>query len=94
MTQLRLAHVSLPSNSMIFDLMVEDDTHTTLYVKTRYTVYLYDLMSAKEATAMIQLIKDSIDWDLFTQRYNPIKWAKFRQEWPPAMTQPNYNPNF
>jgi hypothetical protein len=94
MTQLNFAHISLPANSMLFDLVVEDEKHTTLYVKTRYTIYLYDVMSPEEARAMIQLIKDSVEWDIFSQRYNPGKWAKFRQEWPPFMTQPNYHPNF
>jgi hypothetical protein len=94
MTQLNMAHVSFPANSMIFDLNVEDETHTTLYVKTRYTVYLYDVMSPDEARAMIQLIKDTVEWDLFSQRYNPVKWAQFRKEWPETMSQPNYHPNF
>lgn len=82
------------NNSMLFDLMVEDEQHTTLYVKTRYTIYCYDLLDAEEAKAFIQLIKDAVEWDLYSQTYNPSKFYQFRQQWPETMTRVNYTPNF
>jgi hypothetical protein len=82
------------NNSMLFDMLIEDEKHTTLYVKTRYTIYLYDCLNPEEARAMIQLIKDSVQWDLYSQSYSPILWGKFRQQWPETMSQVNYTPNF
>jgi hypothetical protein len=95
MTQLSLfSNGRHTNNSMLFDLMVEDANHTTLYVKTRYSIYLYDTMNPDEARAMIQRIKDTVAYDLYSQSYDPIGWAKFRQQWPPYMVQTNYHPNF
>jgi hypothetical protein len=74
--------------------MVEDPRHTTVYVKTRYIIYLYDLMTRREAIAFIELIKESVDWDFYTHSYDSAMFKAFRDQWPETMTATNYNPNF
>jgi hypothetical protein len=82
------------NNSMLFDMEVIDKKHTMLYVKTRYVIYGYEVKTHKEAVAFIQLLKESVDWDIKTHSYDAPAFHEFRQQWPNDYESVNYNPNF